>query len=1251
MSFITNNQIKKEINNFTYNETGNIFTDLFNNIEKYLFEILKKNNLKLENVYKNHIIINHKYKGIFIHQSNNEKELCQIYKYLTNNIPVKQNILICNKETTNDELTAFLFRALLCEFNSCFILSEIELLDNNQKKILIDLLFEFDKEYEKIKSCLIILYKYSNYYYDIYKALNTFQKIKILEIHKKDIEDITFEQENIIVISSDKAGIGKSKLIETEIKSNNQNYIYFPLGDKLNKNNIIKRLKELNIENNTVIHLDLYDTENISLMKEFLFSILILKSYGENENFVYLPKDINIKIEIQNGKMDFIELFPILTLFPSKKLYISNLPPLIISKEIDSNVQIVANYLKLIKNKQIDEKELYIENISHKNILSYENKILAESLEQKECEELIINEIRKDIEMPNFYQIASFINFLATILIKFNRNKNLYNNKILSLEIDNLNNIKSFIINSAIKIAKILINTENNEVIIENENIIKENNNANKFDESFNKLFMVLINLLKDDIDYEELIKLKNSIEKNEENNILSKYNNYDKFGFLKELKYILNMTNPIKKSENDEQNSLEEIFKDFIFTYEIFIKIIIIYLKIQANIPIILIGEVGCGKTTLIKKIADLMNEFMFEEIKILNIHSGIIENNIIPFFENNVVKNDKTLIENNYKNKLYNPKKLIFLENINTCNYLGLISELINKNSYLGKGLPQNIYFIASYNTLRKKTNNDIHNRNLPYSLNNYLLNFYNLFEKNEIKFIEQITFEKLKKIFNENKENLKEEDFIKIHNFSKEMIIASNNYIKESIDISISPMNKINIFNILYVFFFYYLKEKKTQNQDYNELSLHIYSINLSIFICYYLYLDNKILRKKLNEIYNKILNNFDEEYREEDFLDIPKKEALFIANNIQLPKNIIKTDNLIYNLFSLFVAINTQIPIFLTGKTGCGKTLSVELIIKSMKGNSSNSLFFKKFPKLFSNTINCFTYDFTQEIENCFNKAKNIFEKLDEVELRNSISLIIFDNMNFEDNNLYNIPLELEKNLYKISFIGLSNKRINSSLLNIGIHISIPNNDENDFTDIALKIGNYYDKNMVWIFKSFFINLSNIYNEYKKYLNKNDYVNEDFHGILDYFYFIKNISKNILEKYKNFQIGENTIEKILFSSVAQNLNGLEFHKNNENLNSLDIIINFIIKNMNSNLKIDNDYFLLDKIKDNISDLKSRYIMLISKTSSTNYLLSSLLSSMNKNFIFCVGSPFIKDIQSKYYLIKIFDKIQSYLEKGKI
>ena len=36
-------------------------------------------------------------------------------------------------------------------------------------------------------------------------------------------------------------------------------------------------------------------------MTEFLFSMLITKLYGKNEDIFYLPKDIEIKIEIPNG--------------------------------------------------------------------------------------------------------------------------------------------------------------------------------------------------------------------------------------------------------------------------------------------------------------------------------------------------------------------------------------------------------------------------------------------------------------------------------------------------------------------------------------------------------------------------------------------------------------------------------------------------------------------------------------------------------------------------------------------------------------------------------------------------------------------------------------------------------------------------------------------------------------------------------------------------------------------------------------
>ena len=104
-----------------------------NNIEdwdKYIKKILDKNTLTLEKIYSNTIITQKNLKsnkGIFIYTCEKpEKNLFQIYKYLTSNNPIAQNVLFCNKITSNEEITSFLYRAILCEFNSCFILAGLE---------------------------------------------------------------------------------------------------------------------------------------------------------------------------------------------------------------------------------------------------------------------------------------------------------------------------------------------------------------------------------------------------------------------------------------------------------------------------------------------------------------------------------------------------------------------------------------------------------------------------------------------------------------------------------------------------------------------------------------------------------------------------------------------------------------------------------------------------------------------------------------------------------------------------------------------------------------------------------------------------------------------------------------------------------------------------------------------------------------------------------------------------------------------
>ena len=194
--------------------------------------------------------------------------LLQIYKFLTGNLPIAQNVLLCNANTYKDEIYSFMFRAIKCELNSCFIIAGVEFLDYEQTIYMVDLFDSLFNKKEEIKSCIIFLY--TNNASDICMNMESKSYKSILpidETYKKE----KFEKDDITLIISDKSGVGKSTQIKKEIQERSKNWIYFPIGDTLQRDNIIDRLKILKIKDDSVIHLDLYDTDNVSLMDEFIF--------------------------------------------------------------------------------------------------------------------------------------------------------------------------------------------------------------------------------------------------------------------------------------------------------------------------------------------------------------------------------------------------------------------------------------------------------------------------------------------------------------------------------------------------------------------------------------------------------------------------------------------------------------------------------------------------------------------------------------------------------------------------------------------------------------------------------------------------------------------------------------------------------------------------------------------------------------------------------------------------------------------
>ncbi len=87
-------------------------------------------------------------------------------------------------------------------------------------------------------------------------------------------------------------------------------------------------------------------------------------------------------------------------------------------------------------------------------------------------------------------------------------------------------------------------------------------------------------------------------------------------------------------------------------------------------------------------------------------------------------------------------------------------------------------------------------------------------------------------------------------------------------------------------------------------------------------------------------------------EQPFKYIIRKEEDFLLKEMEIrkEKGIGINTPLKENIFIMFLSIYSHIPLIVVGKSGCSKSLSIELIIKNIKGELSDSNFLKKIQQL-------------------------------------------------------------------------------------------------------------------------------------------------------------------------------------------------------------------------------------------------------------------------------------------------------------
>ena len=348
-----------------------------------------------------------------------------------------------------------------------------------------------------------------------------------------------------------------------------------------------------------------------------------------------------------------------------------------------------------------------------------------------------------------------------------------------------------------------------------------------------------------------------------------------------------------------------------------------------------------------------------------------------------------------------------------------MSLLTEIFINREYNGKKLCDNIRLIGACNPYRKRKGGkekcglsmSEDNENelvylvepLPQSLLYYVFSFGSIDNNDEKKYIHSI----IEKLFTIEEKNL--------HEITRDAISKCHIYLRETFDPSVVSLREIARFSKCIEFFMkYFTKKNNYLGRVNNEKNNKLRSIICSIYLCYYIRLtDDKkranfevTLRPLLLQLINNEKNieekggNLIEQIKNEDlkneimtrpeetinaFSDFIRIEQEFILNQIELDKGIGKNTLLKENVFLLFLSVVTSIPLIIIGKPGCGKSLSAQLINKSMRGKYSKNKFFQLFPQIIQAYFQGSESSEPEDVENLFDRAEkqlNHFKKKNE-----------------------------------------------------------------------------------------------------------------------------------------------------------------------------------------------------------------------------------------------------------------------------
>lgn len=716
----------------------------------------------------------------------------------------------------------------------------------------------------------------------------------------------------------------------------------------------------------------------------------------------------------------------------------------------------------------------------------------------------------------------------------------------------------------------------------------------------------------------------------------------------IKRISFVVGAINGMSDNNFDPDPTYE-------LTADNVMKMLAIHMRFRCGIPVVIMGETGCGKTRLISFLCAMQRgDETAENMVLVKVHGGTTADMI-----HRKVREVEILAEKN--RRMHNLDTILFFDEANTTEAIYAIKEVLCDSSVKGKPLKADtgLKIIAACNPYRKHSPEMVERLEcaglgyrvradktedrlgkvplrqlvyrvhpLPPSMASLVWDFGQLTDSTELSYIRLI----VRKTVEDHRLPLRCMDII------SNVLSASQIYMRTRKDeCSFVSLRDVERSMRVLVWFYQHCNIIFHSSLHLSDLEKTLKCLALSVGVCYYPSLVDR------DQYLSVICRHFPVPLCSTKALqdEISTCQDVFL-NNIKTRETIAKNVALKENVFLMVVCIELRIPLFLVGKPGSSKSLAKTVVADAMQGQNSHSTLFRNLKQVHMLSFQCSPHSSPDGIIGTFRSCAR-FQR--DKNMDEYISVVVLDEVGLAEDSPQ-MPLKTLHPLLedgciegdkpdpnmKVGFVGISNWALDPAKMNRGIFVSRGDPGQDELVETAKGIC-VSSRQVLLKIKHLFPSLARAFSRICAETSKNQ-----FFGLRDYYSLVKMLFATV-KLTQQEPDGKQLVEAILrnFSGQPEGFSPLTFFQE-VGQDLMEIPRPSTLQMVRNNL-------------DHDTGVESRYLLLLTTNNAALHILQQQIFGKGEHpqpeIIF--GSGFPKD-QEYAQICRNVNRVKTCMETGR-